>query len=86
MKYAVCAVFDKAVGAYMRPAFAQSVGQMVRSFGDEVNRPDQNNPINGHPDDFELFHFGFFDDDTGRFELSDIPARVARASDLFVQK
>ena len=85
MKYAVCAVFDSAVGAFMRPVFTQSVGQMVRSFSDEVNRKAEENVMNNHPDHFSLFHLGVFDDESGRFELFDSPARVSRASEVLIQ-
>ena len=62
MKLNFYTVFDKAVGAYMRPFVMQSDGQAVRHFEDEVNG---DNPIAKHPEDYALFRIGMFDDQSG---------------------
>lgn len=64
---AVVAVFDSAVQAYAPPMCVPSTGLAVRSFTDEVNRADVNNPLHGHPEDFELRHLANFDEDSGVF-------------------
>jgi hypothetical protein len=63
MKLIICSVYDKAVGAYMRPFFAQSPGQAVRMFVDEVNG---DSPFNKHPEDYALFQIGEFFDNDGK--------------------
>ena len=40
MKYAVCAVKDRAVDAFNRPIYVPTIGVAIRSFTDEVNRKD----------------------------------------------
>lgn len=89
MKTVVVAVRDSAVNAFARPVHVQSVGQAVRSFSDEVNRPssvDQPNQMNQHPDDFELYHIADFDDETGAFTVPDEGVRMlARGKDLIRQ-
>lgn len=82
MKYVVVSVFDRAAGAYSRPAYVGAVGLAVRSFQDEVNRDAPDNEVSKHPDDFDLYHLGSFDDVAGRFELFDQPKKLAWAGEL----
>jgi len=74
----IVAVKDLALGAFLPPFFVPAVGVAVRQFGDEVKKADS--PMAGHPEDFELFHFGVFDD-AGHFEIFRDPERLARAVD-----
>jgi hypothetical protein len=69
MKLFMCAVFDRAANAYARPMFVPSTGVAIRSFSDEVNRSDPENQLFNHPDDFDLYDFGEFDDNSGLFDL-----------------
>lgn len=71
MKLVVCSVFDRAVAAYGRPMFFAAVGAGIRAFQDEVNNPEEGSVINKHPEDYQLFHVGFFDDSLGRFSPCD---------------
>lgn len=73
MKLVLCSVKDRAADAYGRPMFVPSVGVAIRSFSDEVNRDDPDNQLNKHPDDFDLYELGEFDDNTGLFALHDQP-------------
>lgn len=77
MKLEIVAIFDRAAQAYGRPMFLPSVGVGIRSFTDEVNRADKENNLFSHPDDFDLFHFGMFDDNTGQFSLLEFPTILA---------
>lgn len=85
MRYKVLTVRDRAIDAYGQPFFASSVGGAVRSFSDEVNRADPNNQLNKHPEDFDLFLLGEFDDATGEFDTTR-PAQVAVGKDLVITK
>lgn len=67
MKQMVCAVYDSAMEAYMRPFFCATVGMAIRSFGDEVNRVAEDNPLNKHPADYSLHCLAEFDEGTGEF-------------------
>lgn len=73
MKLVLCSVKDRAADAYGRPMFVPSVGVAIRSFSDEVNRKDADNQLYNHPDDFDLYEFGEFDDNTGLFTLYEQP-------------
>lgn len=67
---------DRATDAFMRPFFAQAIGQAVRMFMDEVNNPQGD--IFKHPDDYDLYHLGTFDDNTGQLQMNpEGPKQVA---------
>ncbi len=83
MKMEIVAIYDKAIEAYMRPFFCQSLGQAIRQFTDEVNRKD-GSPMGDHPQDYTLFHIGTFHD--GNANLNELePHCLARAHEI-VQK
>ncbi len=73
MKLNICSVKDRAADAFARPMFVPSTGVAIRSFSDELNRSDADNQLYNHPDDFDLYEFGVFDDNTGLFDLYDQP-------------
>lgn len=87
MKYVCCAVLDSAAAVYGTPMFGASVGQLQRSFSDEVNRRPQHgehNALNGHPEDFALWFIGHYDDVSGVFEDAGSERRcVSRGQDVF---
>jgi len=63
----VVAVMDRAALAYARPAFLATTGIALRQFIDEVNRDAADNPLNRHPDDFELWMIATWDEQSGEF-------------------
>lgn len=82
MKLFCLSVRDVKADSFGQPFFSTSIGQAVRSFGDEINRAAQDNILYLHPDDFELFHLGMFDTDNGQFELLGSPEQKAHGSSL----
>lgn len=80
MKYFVVVVRDRAADAFMQPWFASSQGGAVRAFKDEINRKGENNHLARHPEDYDLFHLGMFDDRTGLFETG-TPSQIAVGKD-----
>lgn len=85
MKRDVCSVFDLASQLYGQPMFVTGTGVAIRSFSDELKRKGDDNVLARHPEDYELFHLGTFDDERGVFEpLSEGigPVRLVRAKDL----
>lgn len=84
MKFKIVAIRDRAVDVFSVPVFVASIGAAVRSFGDEVKRPhsdERPNQLNAHPEDFDLFHLGDFDDNDGSFSTLVLPERIAVGSD-----
>lgn len=86
MKYVIVSVYDRAAQAFGRPVFVQAVGAAVRSFQDEINREAPENEMNRHPDDFDLYEIGSFDDQTGELSVVDHQAAVALGKSLKTQR
>ncbi|UOF79018.1 DNA binding protein vP5 [Microviridae sp.] len=84
MRLFAIAVFDVAVDAFNRPFFSPSIGAAVRSFQDEVNRSESE--MRKHPKDYDLYHVGVFDDQSGRFEPFERPEKIASGSNVFTQE
>lgn len=67
MIYQIVAVKDRAADVFGVPVFVQSKGIAIRSFADEINRSDPQNQLYNHPEDFDLFFLGTFDDSDGEW-------------------
>lgn len=70
MKYVIAAVRDAKSELFGRPFFTQGIGTAMRSFEDEVNRNSDDNTMHHHPDDFSLWHLGYYEDTDGTFEVN----------------
>lgn len=57
------AVYDLKAVAYLQPFFSCNPGSAVRAFGDAVR--DGKSPLSIHPEDYQLFELGTFDDNSG---------------------
>jgi len=82
MKLVICSVRDSAADAFGRPYFVPSVGVAIRSFTDEVNRENDDNPLNRHRKDFALYELGEYDDSTARFTCHDQPKLLIHADQV----
>jgi len=77
----VYSVFDSKVACFGKPWYSVSDAAAIREFGDAVN--DGSNPNNQwfrHPEDFQLFVIGEFDDGTGALEDQKPKALISAAS------
>jgi hypothetical protein len=81
----IVSVRDSAAEAFGRPMYLQSLGVAIRSFTDEVNREDKDNQLFNHPDDFDLYELGVFDDSIGKYELRDNPSVIVRGKDVKIK-
>lgn len=66
MKLLLCAVHDRAVGAYLPPFAARTPMEATRLFAGLVFA--ESHPANTHPQDFQLVAIGEFDDNTAAIE------------------
>lgn len=80
MKFKIFSIKDHALDAYMRPWYAQSTGQAVRMFQDEINNPQSE--MHKHPDDYDLYELGDWDEETAEFKNLGTPKQVARGKEL----
>lgn len=65
-KLKVFCVYDSKVEAYMKPFFARTVGEALRSWEEICN--DGQSAMAKHPHDFTLFECASWDEQTGKFE------------------
>lgn len=78
----VYAVKDLAIQGFGDCFLVRAPGEAVRSFQDEVNRSDGKSAVAAHPEDYELYKIGEYDDSQGVLHALDKPELVARAKDL----
>lgn len=81
----VFSVYDVASAAFGRPVFLTARGAAVRAFSDQINSGSREDIVSTHPEDFQLYELGVFDDSTGIFDLKSRPDRVVNGADLRVQ-
>lgn len=60
MKLQIFSVYDHKSQAYGTPFFKLTVQAAIRDFGDASQ--DTTTSINRHPEDYQLFHIGEYDD------------------------
>lgn len=74
---------DIKANAYHNPQFVASLGGMIRAFADEIAKTDEKeNPLAKHPEDYELYHFGEWDELAGTFQLLEKPVQIAAGSNF----
>ncbi|QCQ85032.1 nonstructural protein [Blackfly microvirus SF02] len=81
MKLSIFVVKDRATDVFGQPMFLVSSGQAVRSFTDEINRQAEDNQLYRHPDDFDLYELGEFENEEGSFTTF-APRLVTRGKDV----
>lgn len=81
----IFAVKDLAVQAFGIPFFVRSKGEAIRSFTDEANgKGSANSAIHAHPEDYELYELGVYDDEDAALVPHQKPIHVVRAKDLLI--
>jgi len=80
MQYFVMSVRDITVDAFMPPFVVTHVGAARRDFGDAINSPDHK--FSRHPECYEMYHLGMFDDATGLFNNFDKPRQVCHGVEM----
>lgn len=81
MKLALLVVKDQAAEVFGVPQFAPTVAYAVRGFSDEVNRNEPQNLWFRHPEQFDLYELGEYDD-IGAFYLLPEPRCCCRGRDV----
>lgn len=78
MKQVIVSIRDRAAQCFSRPVFTQTEGTAIRSFTDEVNRAVPDNELAKHPEDFDLYVIGVFDDEDGSVVCESVPRLVLK--------
>lgn len=82
----IIVVRDRAIDVYGTPFVTQTTAQAVRSFTDEVNNTQGNSAIAQHPDDYDLYIIGHYDETIAGITPLEMPELVVRAKDLIRPK
>lgn len=85
MKLFILCVRDRSADCFGQPSFHTSIGAAVRAFKDEINRPAENNVMYKHPEDFDLYEVGIYDDSGATFDCH-APSQVAIGKDSVIAK
>lgn len=86
MKFVVCSVRDRAANTFGTPFFSVHIGSALRSFNDAINNTsDPSNVMSHHPEDFDLFHLGFFNDADATVEWHSHPVQLAVGKDVVLK-
>lgn len=82
MRLGLYTILDSKAGIYFAPFTARQHGEAMRSFSDSANGQDG---IGAHPEDYNLYHIGYFDSETGEIEV--VPSEsLGKAIDLVLPK
>lgn len=75
MLFQLYAIKDRSVEAFQPMSCCRAEGEALRAFHDALSNP-QNGVIHKHPDDFDLWYLGTYDDQTGHISAEQ-PRKVA---------
>jgi hypothetical protein len=79
----IYAVMDTKAEAFMNPFYVRTLGEAIRSFTDESNK--QESPFFKHPEDFNLFELGDFDQFTGVLQPHKAPKSIGTSASFKTQ-
>lgn len=83
MRYILCVIHDRSVDAYINLHCVRAEGQAIRQFQDAINDP-QAGGLHKHPDDYDLYRIGEYDDNTATITLED-RKKIADGKQLAIQ-
>jgi hypothetical protein len=89
MLYVICSVKDRAIEAFQPTFCVRAEGQAIRGFQDALNNPEA--AESKHPDDYDLYVVGYFEDQTGTINYGpdrqgDLPRKIADGKQLRLTK
>lgn len=71
-------IHDLVAQTHMQPFHANNDNEAKRLFLTWMNNPEL--PMNKHPQDYSLYHIGFYDTDKGSIEGIDVPTLILKGS------
>jgi hypothetical protein len=81
MEKPVVVLFDNVAQAYKDPFYPPTTGVALREFQDAVNDPN-NGHLYKHPQDFDLYVIGSWDEQTGKMTVNEVAEKLANCSSL----
>jgi len=79
MKLLAFTVYDEKAEVYATPFFTPAIGQASRMFADLANNKET--AIGKHPEDYTLYHIGYYLDTHAKFDNNEQPVLIGRALD-----
>lgn len=79
MKMQIIGIFDRKSQSFVEMSATPALGVATRSFTEAVNKPSES-PVHKWPGDFELWHLGDWDTDTG------MPSRLNDDKDQYAKR
>lgn len=79
----VFSIRDSKAECYNTPFFKKTKGEALRDFTTAVN--DEKSQLNQYPTDFDVYHVGNWDSDSGKFIPLDTPKHLAKAVDMVIK-
>lgn len=83
MRYVLASIKDRSVDRFQGVSTFRAQGEALRNFLDMLNDPNSGTPYK-HPDDFDLYVVGHFDDETGEL-IPQPPTKIADGKQLSQQ-
>lgn len=80
MNVKIYSVYDVKTAIYNVPMFAHNAGHVIRVFTDQCDNPDS--PYHAHPEDYQLFEVGGWDDHSGEIKTMAKPHLVITATEI----
>lgn len=80
----VYSIRDSKTGIFNSPFFNHTNGEAERNFRDLCN--DDKSMPGRHPEDYDLYHLGEYDDNTGKMSAKDTPEHMVKAVQLIQPK
>ena len=80
MLHKIYSVRDSKSQLYAKPVLGVTHGEMERAFSESVNK--EGTIHNIHPQDFDLYYLGDYDDNTGKILSLDTPQHICKGVDL----
>lgn len=86
MKLVMVCIWDVKAENFSQPWFVTTSASAVRSFTDLINNPEKSQTMHSHPEDFQLFEMGTFDDNTGKFDTYSPAKHLVTGSSVAKEK
>lgn len=68
MQLKIIVIRDIRANVHGIPMFVPNIAVALRQLGDQINEPANKDPVAMHPEDFEIWELGTYDDERGWFE------------------
>ncbi len=79
MKMLAFTVYDEKSEAFAQPFFTTAIGVASRMFSEWAN--DDTILIGRHPEDYTLYHVGYFETHDAKMSSNDTPSLIGKATD-----